>query len=101
LVGVINELADRGYVDRAPDTADRRRNVITITQQGRRQLRRLDKIVASAQDALLAPLSEPERTQLTQLLTRLLEHHSGTTPVHAAEETKRRRPTPAGTDGTA
>jgi DNA-binding MarR family transcriptional regulator len=84
LVGVINELADRGYVERAPDTADRRRNVITITQQGRRQLRRLDKIVASVQDELLAPLTEPERNQLTSLLTRLLDHHSGTIPDRTA-----------------
>jgi DNA-binding MarR family transcriptional regulator len=83
LVGVINELADRGYVDRTPDAADRRRNVVTITAQGRRQLRRLDKVVASVQDELLAPLTAPERDQLTGLLTRLLDHHSGAVTVPA------------------
>jgi DNA-binding MarR family transcriptional regulator len=76
LVAVINELADRGHVERAPDPADRRRNVITITQQGRRHLRQLDKLLATIQDDLLAPLTQPERDQLTRLLTRLLEHHA-------------------------
>jgi hypothetical protein len=33
------ELAERGLVERAPDPEYRRRNVITITAQGRRHLR--------------------------------------------------------------
>jgi MarR family transcriptional regulator, lower aerobic nicotinate degradation pathway regulator len=78
LVAVINELADRGHVERAPDPADGRRNVITITQQGRRHLRRLDKVLAGIQDDLLAPLTETERDQFTRMLTRLLDHHAGT-----------------------
>jgi DNA-binding MarR family transcriptional regulator len=73
LVGVINELVDRSYVDRTPDAADRRRNVITITQQGRRHLRRLDKVLGAVQDELLASLTAPEREQLTGILTRLLD----------------------------
>jgi DNA-binding MarR family transcriptional regulator len=78
LVAVINELAERGHVERAPDPADRRRNVITLTEPGRRHLRRLDKLLATIQDELLAPLDPAERDQLTRLLTRLLDHHAGT-----------------------
>ncbi|MFE2431058.1 MarR family winged helix-turn-helix transcriptional regulator [Streptomyces sp. NPDC059373] len=76
LVAVINELADRGHVERTPDPDDRRRNVITITQQGRHHLRRLDKLVAEIQDDVLAPLTPPERDQFTGFLTRLLDHLS-------------------------
>ncbi|MGP3958600.1 MarR family winged helix-turn-helix transcriptional regulator [Nonomuraea sp. 3N208] len=76
LVSVINELAERGFVDRAPDPADRRRNVITVTERGRRHLERLDKLITELQDDVLAPLSQPERQQLTDLLSRVLEHHS-------------------------
>lgn len=76
LVATINELADRDLVSREPDPADRRRNVITITPAGRRQLKRLDKQIARIQDDLLAPLSGPEREQLTGLLSRLLRHHT-------------------------
>ncbi|MGN9836677.1 MarR family winged helix-turn-helix transcriptional regulator [Nonomuraea sp. H19] len=76
LVAVINELAERGLVERAPDPADRRRNVVTLTEPGRRHLRRLDKLISELQDDLLAPLAQPEREQLVELLARLLVHHS-------------------------
>ncbi|MDQ7910749.1 MarR family transcriptional regulator [Phytohabitans sp. ZYX-F-186] len=75
LVATINELAERGYVERAPDPEDRRRNVVTITAAGRRQLRRLEKQLVRIQDELLAPLSPQERDEFAQLLTRLLRHH--------------------------
>ncbi|TDC37418.1 MarR family transcriptional regulator [Micromonospora sp. 15K316] len=75
LVAVINELTARGQVDRAPDPADRRRNLITLTQAGRRQLRELDKVLAEVEEEVLAPLSPVERKQLTDLLTVLVEHH--------------------------
>jgi MarR family transcriptional regulator, lower aerobic nicotinate degradation pathway regulator len=80
LVAVINELADRGLIERAPDPADRRRNVITMTPHGRRRLRQLDKLVATIQDDLLAPLTQPERDQLVALLARLLDHHARAAP---------------------
>ncbi|MFI7219530.1 MarR family winged helix-turn-helix transcriptional regulator [Micromonospora maritima] len=76
VVAALNELADRDYVTREPDPADRRRNVVTITPAGRRQLRRLEKQLAMAQDDLLAPLTADEREQLSRLLTRVLRHHS-------------------------
>lgn len=75
LVATINELADRGYVERSPDPEDRRRNVVTITAAGRRQLRRLEKQLVQIQDELLAPLSPEERDEFAGLLTRLLRHH--------------------------
>jgi MarR family transcriptional regulator, lower aerobic nicotinate degradation pathway regulator len=80
LVGVINELAGRGLIQRVPDPADRRRNVITITAGGRDHLRQLDKLVASIQEDLLAPLTQPERDQLIRLLARLLDHHARAAP---------------------
>ncbi|GAA0424155.1 hypothetical protein Acor_44940 [Acrocarpospora corrugata] len=74
IVAVINELAGRGFVERAPDPADRRRNVITMTEPGIRRLRGLDDVLATLQDEALAPLTPAERTQLVDLLTRLLTH---------------------------
>ncbi|MFJ9766882.1 MarR family winged helix-turn-helix transcriptional regulator [Streptomyces erythrochromogenes] len=76
LVAVINELAERELVERAPDPDDRRRNVITLTPLGRRRLRRLEQLLDTAQDELLAPLSAAERGQLTRLLGRIVEHHA-------------------------
>jgi MarR family transcriptional regulator, lower aerobic nicotinate degradation pathway regulator len=80
MVGVLNELAERGLVERAPDPGDRRRNVITITTPGRRHLRRLDKVLDDLHEELLAPLLPAERDQFVHLLTRLLDHHTRQAP---------------------
>jgi DNA-binding MarR family transcriptional regulator len=76
VAATVNELAARGLVQRAPDPADRRRNVISITPAGTAHLQRLDELLADVQDELLAPLSPAERQQLTGLLNRILEHHA-------------------------
>ncbi|MFE1947405.1 MarR family winged helix-turn-helix transcriptional regulator [Streptomyces massasporeus] len=77
MVGVLNELAERDLVERTPDPADRRRNVITISPRGRRHLDRLDALLDDLHDTLLAPLDPAERDQFVELLTRLLDHHAG------------------------
>ncbi|MFF7180078.1 MarR family transcriptional regulator [Streptomyces sp. NPDC008121] len=73
LVAVINELAERGHVERTPDPDDRRRNVVTLTACGGEHLRRLDRVLAGIQDELMEPLSPAERTLLTGLLERVLQ----------------------------
>lgn len=76
LVGVLNGLTDRAYVEREPDPADRRRNVVTLTPAGRRRLGELDRLVDRAQDELLDPLTQPERDELVRLLALIVEHHA-------------------------
>jgi DNA-binding MarR family transcriptional regulator len=76
MVATINELAERNLVERVLDPSDRRRNIISLTEAGRRQLRRLEKQLAACQDDLLAPLSPEERQRLTELLSKLLDHHN-------------------------
>jgi MarR family transcriptional regulator, lower aerobic nicotinate degradation pathway regulator len=68
LVATINELTARGLVVRAPDPADRRRNAITLTDEGRRHLKRLDVLIADAEAEFLAPLSEVDREELIRIL---------------------------------
>jgi DNA-binding MarR family transcriptional regulator len=70
---MVNELAEQGLVLRAPDTGDRRRNIITITPAGRDRLEQLDVVLTGVQDDLLARLSATERAQLVDLLTRVLD----------------------------
>jgi MarR family transcriptional regulator, lower aerobic nicotinate degradation pathway regulator len=79
VVAVVDELVDRGFVERSADPVDRRRNIITITRAGRAHLRRLDKVLARAQDELLTPLSSTQRKELIRLLSRLLAHHDDAT----------------------
>ncbi|MFD1827871.1 MULTISPECIES: MarR family winged helix-turn-helix transcriptional regulator [Mumia] len=80
MVATITELADDGMVERAPDPSDRRRNVISLTSSGARQLRRLETQLADTQEALLAPLSPDERVRFTALLGTLLDHHDRHAP---------------------
>ncbi len=75
LVGALNELETGGFVARSPDPADRRRNVITITDDGLTRAVQLAERAAQVQEELLAPLAADEREELSRLLWRLLEHH--------------------------
>jgi MarR family transcriptional regulator, lower aerobic nicotinate degradation pathway regulator len=69
----VAEMEARGLVARAPDAADRRRNVVTLTAEGAAALRGVDARVDAAQDELLAPLAPDERAELVRLLTRVLD----------------------------
>lgn len=77
VTAAVAELAERQLVERAADPLDRRRNTVRITPAGLRHLHALDGLVATAQDELVGPLSEPERRQLIGLLSRLVDHHAG------------------------
>jgi DNA-binding MarR family transcriptional regulator len=72
LHALLNDLEQRGWVERVRDEHDRRRNVVTLTRPGRAALARLDKRVDAAQDALLAPLPAADRRQLLRLLERVV-----------------------------
>lgn len=76
MVATINDLTARGFVVRAPDPGDRRRNAITLTEEGRRHLKRLDTVVTDVQAEFLAPLSAADRTELIRILRLIIEHHS-------------------------
>ena len=73
VVAAINTLEERRYVERSPDPADGRRNVVTLTAAGSAHLERLDALVAGAQDDLLASWSRGERDGLISQLTRILD----------------------------
>jgi DNA-binding MarR family transcriptional regulator len=71
MVAVLNDLQADDYVTREPDPADRRRNVVTISDAGAAALARFDRLVAEADGLLLADLSAAERDQLVALLKRI------------------------------
>ncbi|MEV6116189.1 MarR family transcriptional regulator [Streptomyces sp. NPDC052109] len=71
LVGVLNDLQSAGHVVRAPDPRDRRKNAVSLTDDGARLLARCEKAAREANDELLAPLTAAERDQFTGLLIRI------------------------------
>ncbi|WP_030175257.1 MarR family winged helix-turn-helix transcriptional regulator [Streptomyces sp. NRRL S-813] len=71
LVGVLNDLQSAGLVLREPDPRDRRKNAVSLTDEGARLLARCEKAAREANDELLAPLSPPERDRFMALLIRI------------------------------
>jgi DNA-binding MarR family transcriptional regulator len=75
LVGLLDELEERGLVERRRDPEDRRRHIVRMTANGTRMLRKLRSLAHRNEDAFLEPLSEQQRADLLELLQRLAEKH--------------------------
>lgn len=75
---VVNALEADGSVTRAVDPDHRRRNVVALTADGRRQFAHLKTRIEEAQGKILAPLRQSERRELVRLLRALHDHLSAT-----------------------
>lgn len=75
--GIVGRLASGRHVNRRPDPASRRRNVVTLTAAGKRYLEDIQRHADAAQDELLAGLAPAERRQLNELLAKVLSGHRG------------------------
>lgn len=75
LVGLLDELEERGLVERRRDPADRRRHLVKVTPAGTKALARLRAVHERVDDEFFAPLSTEERATIHALLLRLAAHH--------------------------
>jgi DNA-binding MarR family transcriptional regulator len=80
VVLLLNELEDRGYVERRRDPEDRRRHRVQITRKGQAALARTEPARRAIEEEILGALTAEERATLASLLSRAvygLEHPDG------------------------
>ncbi|HEY0277845.1 MAG TPA: MarR family winged helix-turn-helix transcriptional regulator [Solirubrobacterales bacterium] len=83
---LLNDLDERGYVERRRDPRDRRRHIVVITASG---LKALDKAQAKLEELegeVLANLDTDDRERLRELLAHAMEGQDGSVDVSCLEE---------------
>lgn len=82
VVGFIDDLEAKGYVERRRDERDRRVHRLYLTSAGTKTMRRLAELGKASEDALLGSLSAADRRTLHELLQRLVADQQLTPGVH-------------------
>ncbi|MEU0785653.1 MarR family transcriptional regulator [Streptomyces sp. NPDC006173] len=73
IVGLVDDLENRGFAERRSSPDDRRSRVVVLTEDGRAFLRNTDEAGLRVTNDLLEPLGSAERTTLHALLQRIAD----------------------------
>jgi MarR family transcriptional regulator, lower aerobic nicotinate degradation pathway regulator len=73
VTAALTELESRKLVERSVDPEHKRRNIVTITEEGAERLLELDNVLDSIQEEFLAPLTAAQRRQFIALMSRLAD----------------------------
>jgi DNA-binding MarR family transcriptional regulator len=82
LVAILDNLEQRGFVERRANPDDRRLYSLHLAQAGGEALERIGRVAREHQDALLSSLSKEERDTLANLLARIAEQQGLVRGVH-------------------
>jgi DNA-binding MarR family transcriptional regulator len=87
VVGIVDDLERRGWVERRRDPADRRSYQLHVTEEGRRARDEMAPFVRRANERVVEPLDADERTRLNALLRKFIATDPGRMIPAALAET--------------
>jgi DNA-binding MarR family transcriptional regulator len=82
MVALVDELEQRGLVERRPDPGDRRVRALYLTKKGRQSLNRGRKIAKKHEEDLTRGLGEADRKRLLDLLQKMVDQQALGRGVH-------------------
>ncbi|HEX6153519.1 MAG TPA: MarR family winged helix-turn-helix transcriptional regulator [Solirubrobacterales bacterium] len=82
MVALVDELEQRGLVERRPDPADRRVRALYLTAKGRQTLARGRKIAREHEEELTRGLPAADRKRLVDLLQKMVDQQAIGKGVH-------------------
>ncbi|GEL21611.1 MarR family transcriptional regulator [Pseudonocardia sulfidoxydans NBRC 16205] len=82
LVALVDQLDERGLVQRRRNPADRRLHALHVTEAGEKLLQRIAEVGRAHDDAMCAALDDAERATLRALLGRIADEQGLTPGVH-------------------
>lgn len=82
MVALVDELEERGLVERRPNPGDRRVRALFLTRKGRSALTRGRTIAKAHEEELTEGMSETDRTRLTKLLQKMVDQQAIGRGVH-------------------
>ncbi len=71
IIGVLDDLQRRGLIERAPDPADRRVNLVSLTEEGKTVRDRAQREIRAREDETLAALPRADRQVFLRALRTL------------------------------
>ena len=82
LVVFVDEMEERGLIERRENPDDRRDDPLHITEKGRSTLKTIARVSREHSQALFVAISEDEQRQLATLLQRIADQQGLTRGVH-------------------
>jgi len=82
MVGYVDELEQRGLVERKRNPSDRRLYALHLTAAGGQTMRRIAQLARAHEDEICAGLDQDQRDRLRELLVRVADQQGLTPGVH-------------------
>jgi len=82
MVALVDELEERGLVERRPNPEDRRIRALYLTRKGRQKLARGREIATAHEQQLTVGMAAADRERLTQLLQQIVDTQTIGRGVH-------------------